>query len=105
MARITAGARIGGGAIMTALVLGAVILGGVAFNAIIPMAWASWSANADRIRAEDARGDRIARASMEKEYALVCKDYFKASYIAKKTNYRNYGWCDDYKDRMPGGVD
>lgn len=42
---------------------------------------------------------------MEKEYALVCKDYFKASYIAKKTNYRNYGWCDDYKDRMPGGVD
>jgi hypothetical protein len=102
MARVTAGARIGGGIIATTLVAGAIILGGVAFNAIIPMAWASWSANADRIRAEEARGDRIARASMDKEYALVCKDYFKASFIERNLNYWNFGWCDDYKDRMPG---
>ena len=102
MARVTAGARIGANIIVTGLVAGAIALGCVAFNSIVPMAWASWSANADRIQAEDARGARIDRASKDKEYALVCKDYFKASFIERNLTYWDHRWCEDYRDRMPG---
>jgi hypothetical protein len=104
MARITEGARIGGNIIRGVFLAGAVVLAGVAVNAIGPQIWDSWSANVDRIRAEEARGDRIAREAMDKEYALVCEDYFKASFIDRNLTYWNYGWCEDYRDRMPGGA-
>lgn len=103
MARISEGARIGGNVIIAGFLGTAVILGGIGFNAVVPQAWASWTANVDRIRAEQARGDEIAKSAMDKEYASMCKGYFKASFIERNWNYWNYRWCDDYKDRMPGG--
>jgi hypothetical protein len=87
---------------MVAIASGVVYFSGVAFASIVPQAWGSWSAHVARIEATNARTAKIQASAEENSYAIVCEDYFEASFFEKMWKARNLKWCEKYEDRMPG---
>ncbi len=87
---------------IVAISTGVVYFSGVAFASIVPQAWSSWSTHVARIQAENARTAKIQASAEENSYAIVCEDYFEASFFEKMWKARNLKWCEKYADRMPG---
>ncbi|WFU00677.1 hypothetical protein QA648_10885 [Rhizobium sp. CB3171] len=67
------------------------------------MVWNSWSANESRLRQEEERGARIEMAAREQTFLTLCPEYFQASFLDRWFRYRRLSWCEDYRDRFPGG--
>lgn len=42
----------------------------------------------------------IIAAEHERAYKDICPMYFEQSYIRRMITKVNYGWCEDYKDRL-----
>lgn len=83
------------------LALGTIAVGsaGYAGNLLIPMVWASYSKQLDRMEAEQARGERIRQEGNAEYASRLCPAYKAASLWDKTIHMRNLAWCSSYEQK------
>ena len=86
-----------GAQIFATLVIAAALIS----NSIGPMIWNSWSTHADRVAQEEARGTHIETEARKQTFQTLCPDYFEASFFDRLLSYRDRGWCESFRDRIP----
>lgn len=86
-----------GAPIFATLVIAAALIS----NSIGPMIWNSWSAHADRVAQEEARGAHIETEARKQTFQTLCPDYFEASFFDRWLRYRDRGWCESFRHRIP----
>lgn len=70
----------------------------------MPMISGSWSTHTSRLEREQERVARIEQDGREKNFEVLCPDYFEASFLDRWIGaYRQLSWCEDYRNRMPSG--
>lgn len=61
---------------------------------------ASLARHTARIQAEKIRVAKIRLAGQEDAFAVVCPDFFAASWTDRNLGLWNLRWCNDYRDRL-----